>query len=150
MIRTSGDTTKFWADATHYLRCVQCGGPLAEAEADDALSCTICSRLFPIRDEVLVVKDEVSANNQVAKEFYNGPLWPKFRFWEWFTFVWLGGEKRSRNQVLRHLPNLPQLKLLDVAIGDGVYLDWLPPSWSVVGIDISSVQLAACRKRVTK
>ena len=72
-------------------------------------------------------------NNKVARDFYNSPLWPKFRFWEWFTFVCNGGERRSRDKILRHLPKAAGLKLLDVAIGDGVYLDWLPRDWSVVG-----------------
>jgi ubiquinone/menaquinone biosynthesis C-methylase UbiE len=45
------------------------------------------------------------------------------------------------------LPQHENLRLLDVAIGDGVYLDWLPKSWSVVGIDVSTVQLEACRQR---
>ena len=58
--------------------------------------------------------DEVTANNEVARDFYDGPLWPKFRFWEWFTFVCNGGERRSRNKVLRHLPKGEGLKLLDV------------------------------------
>ena len=126
-------------------RCLSCGGsPRANAEG---LRCADCGRSYPIRDGVIVARDEVADNNKVAVDFYNSPLWPKFRFWEWFTFVCNGGEKRSRDKVLRHLPKSPSLKLLDVAIGDGVYLDWLPPAWSVVGIDVSTVQLAACRKR---
>jgi ubiquinone/menaquinone biosynthesis C-methylase UbiE len=37
--------------------------------------------------------------------------------------------------------------LLDVAIGDGVYLDWLPADWRIAGVDISRSQLEACRPR---
>jgi ubiquinone/menaquinone biosynthesis C-methylase UbiE len=95
----------------------------------------------------VIVKAESSANNLVAKEFYNGPLWPKFRFWEWMTFVCNGGERRSRDKILRHLPKVDELRLLDVAIGDGVYLDWLPAKWSMAGIDISEYQLEQCKKR---
>jgi ubiquinone/menaquinone biosynthesis C-methylase UbiE len=74
-------------------------------------------------------------------------LWPKFRFWEKFTWLCNGGERRARNQVLKHLPSGPGLDLLDIAIGDGVYLDWLPNDWRIVGADISRSQLAACRQR---
>jgi ubiquinone/menaquinone biosynthesis C-methylase UbiE len=95
----------------------------------------------------LIVKNQTSANNQVAQGFYDSPLWPKFRFWEWFTWVCNGGERRARNRVLRHLPTTPGLHLLDVAIGDGVYLDWLPRDWRIVGVDISRSQLDACRRR---
>jgi ubiquinone/menaquinone biosynthesis C-methylase UbiE len=96
---------------------------------------------------VLVVKEEPSADNLIARDFYNSSLWPKFRFWEWLFFVCNGGERRSRNVILKHLPQQPELRLLDVAVGDGVYLGWLPADWDIVGIDVSSGQLASCRKR---
>jgi ubiquinone/menaquinone biosynthesis C-methylase UbiE len=127
-------------------RCVACGGDVAEEAG--RLGCASCGESYPIRDGVVIVREETSANNEVARSFYDGPLWPKFRFWEWFTFINLGGERRARDKVLRHLPAGEGLRLLDVAIGDGVYLDWLPRGWSVVGVDISRVQLAACRRRV--
>ena len=41
-----------------------------------------CATRLPIDDDILVVKDQTSDNNQVAQEFYDSPLWPKFRFWE--------------------------------------------------------------------
>jgi ubiquinone/menaquinone biosynthesis C-methylase UbiE len=96
---------------------------------------------------MLIVKDEPAADNRIARDFYNSPSWPKFRFWEWFFFVCNGGEKRSRNVILRHLPAVESLRLLDVAIGDGAYLGWLPAGWQVTGIDVSSVQLASCQRR---
>ena len=34
-----------------------------------------------------------------------------------------------------------------MAVGDGVYLDWLPADWRIVGVDISRSQLEACRRR---
>ena len=126
-------------------RCFACHGDMTEDGAD-SLRCGRCGKAYPIKDGVVSVKADTSANNQVAKMFYDGPLWPKFRFWEWFTFISLGGERRA-NAILRYLPKEPNLKLIDVAIGDGVYLDWLEPSWSVTGIDVSEVQLAGCQRR---
>ncbi|MGB0070395.1 MAG: class I SAM-dependent methyltransferase, partial [Isosphaeraceae bacterium] len=41
----------------------------------------------------------------------------------------------------------PGLNLLDVAVGDGVYLPWMPADWQVVGIDVSWSQLQVCRAR---
>lgn len=129
-------------------RCVACGGAVDGAPEGDALTCTACGHSYPIQqDGVIVTRDATGQNNEIARDFYNGPLWPKFRFWEYFTWWSLGGERRARNQVLRHLPTEPGLKLLDVAIGDGAYLGWLPKDWSIVGIDISTVQLADCRRR---
>lgn len=128
-------------------RCVSCGGPAEMSASEDTLRCGSCGSTYRVDDGVIVVRDEVTENNEIARAFYDGPLWPKWRFWEWYTFLCNGGERRSRNKVLRHLPPGEGLKLLDVAVGDGVYLPWLPPTWPVVGIDISRVQLANCRAR---
>ncbi len=136
-----------WYKDTELWRCVSCDGSLQEAPDGASLACQGCGHVYPAENGVLIVKETVSDNNKVSVDFYNGPLWPKFRFWEWFTFLCNGGEKRSRDKVLRHLPKQANLKLLDVAIGDGVYLDWLPKDWWVVGIDVSTSQLEACRKR---
>ncbi len=128
-------------------RCTRCGGQSRMSADGSALTCPDCGLAYPIRDGLVVAREQVSENNRIASDFYNSPLWPKFRFWEWATFVCNGGEKRSRDKVLRHLPKTPGLHLLDVAIGDGVYLDWLPRDWSVVGIDVSTSQLEACKGR---
>lgn len=145
MATTAGRPTADWT--SDLWRCLACGGSPRASSPADGLSCPDCGRAYPIRDGVLVARDEVADNNKVAVDFYNSPLWPKFRFWEWFTFVCNGGERRSRDKVLRNLPAGEGLRLLDVAIGDGVYLPWLPPSWSVVGVDVSQVQLDACKRR---
>jgi ubiquinone/menaquinone biosynthesis C-methylase UbiE len=146
MIATES-TARSWHEDAELWRCTACGGTLRETEGGSSLDCRGCGHSYPSKDGVLIVKDEVSSNNKIAVDFYNSPLWPKFRFWEWFTFACNGGERRSRDKVLRHLPKQANLRLLDVAIGDGVYLDWLPKDWSVVGIDVSTSQLEACRNR---
>ena len=147
---TTLEPTADWVAHPGVLRCVACGDgtPEPTSGAGSPLVCDRCGHAYPIVDGVLVVNDHVAANNKVASDFYNSPLWPKFRFWEWATFACNGGERRSRDKVLRHLPKTPGLKLLDVAVGDGVYLDGLPSDWSVVGIDVSTTQLAACRQRI--
>ncbi len=131
-------------------RCVSCGagiaGHIASHDDVESLECPACGHAYPVREGIVIARESTGSNNEIARDFYDGPLWPRFRFWEKFTWVNLGGERRARDKVLRHLPKGEGLKLLDVAIGDGVYLDWLPSSWSVVGVDISRVQLGACRR----
>jgi ubiquinone/menaquinone biosynthesis C-methylase UbiE len=135
-------------------RCPRCQAGLKLAGDDGpgavdtlAVVCPACAASYRVDNQILVLKDQTSKNNLVAQEFYDSPLWPKFRFWEKFTWFCNGGERRARNQVLEHLPQKPTLDLLDVAIGDGVYLDWLPADWRIAGIDISWSQLRACHRR---
>jgi SAM-dependent methyltransferase len=137
-----------WTAELDALRCVCCEGRMhggGERDAAPAVRCGTCGRTYAIRDGVLVVKEELAADNRIAADFYNSPLWPKFRFWERFFWVTHGGERRCRDIILRRLPERTGLRLLDVAIGDGVYTGWLPRDWSIVGIDVSTVQLANCR-----
>jgi ubiquinone/menaquinone biosynthesis C-methylase UbiE len=140
-------TGSHWATDRDLWRCLKCEGALRYDHAGPALVCAQCATRLPIDNDILVVRDQTTDNNQVAQQFYDSPLWPKFRFWEWFTWMCNGGERRARNKVLRHLPTAPGLELLDVAIGDGVYLDWLPADWRIVGVDITRTQLEVCRRR---
>jgi ubiquinone/menaquinone biosynthesis C-methylase UbiE len=140
-------TASHWETDWDIWRCLECQGPLRYDRGTPALACPQCAKHVPIENDILVVNDKTTNNNQVAQQFYDSPLWPKFRFWEWFTWFCNGGERRARNKVLKHLPSAPGLDLLDVAVGDGVYLEWLPADWRIVGVDISRSQLEACRRR---
>lgn len=143
---TEGPALRWKADPS-LLRCVACRGALGESGG--GFVCTNCAAVYPVRDGVLIVKDEPTDDNKIAADFYNSALWPKFRFWEKVFWVCNGGERKSRDLILRRLPTGPGLRLLDVAIGDGVYTSWLPADWSVVGIDVSKAQLASCQSRNT-
>jgi ubiquinone/menaquinone biosynthesis C-methylase UbiE/uncharacterized protein YbaR (Trm112 family) len=147
MTLISPNVSTDWTAELESLRCVACDGSLGPSGAEPALTCAACGQVYPIRDGVLVVKEEADADNRIAADFYNSPLWPRFRFWEWLFFIGHGGERRARNVILRHLPQIQGMKLLDIAIGDGVYTSWLPEDWSITGVDVSTVQLANCRKR---
>jgi ubiquinone/menaquinone biosynthesis C-methylase UbiE len=128
------------------LRCPRCLGALRGT--GDGFDCDEgCGASLPIRDGVLIVSDSPTEDNRIAADFYDNGQWSKVRIWE--TLFWLlnGGERRARDVVLRRLPKSPGLRLLDVAIGDGVYTSWLPIDWSITGIDISMTQLAVCQRR---
>jgi ubiquinone/menaquinone biosynthesis C-methylase UbiE len=55
--------------------------------------------------------------------------------------------RRAREAVLKQLPRSGGVRLLDVAIGDGVYTKWHAADWSIIGVDVSMIQLAACQRR---
>jgi ubiquinone/menaquinone biosynthesis C-methylase UbiE len=135
-----------WAADCEWMRCTACGGGL-EPAAGGALGCLGCGRSYPVRDGILDMLPPLEGNNRVAADFYNGPLWPRFRFWEWFTFLCNGGERRARRQILRHLPRLSGTRLLEAAVGDGANLPLIPGDCRVYGNDISTVQLEGCRRR---
>jgi ubiquinone/menaquinone biosynthesis C-methylase UbiE len=139
--------TSHWKTDWAIWRCLKCQGALQYEPSSSSMHCSGCAARLLVENDILLAKPETSDNNQVAQQFYDSPLWPKFRFWEHFTWFCNGGERRARNKVLRHLPTTPGLNLLDVAVGDGVYLDWLPSDWRIVGVDISRSQLEACRRR---
>ena len=134
-----------WEAMAGHLRCIHCQAPV-QLESSRALSCTACSREFPIEHEVLRLNAPLAGNNAIAAEYYNGTLWPKFRLWEWVAHLPRGGERRARNEVLKHLPELAGTRLLDVAIGDGRNMPLLSRECTVVGVDISSVLLEQCQR----
>jgi ubiquinone/menaquinone biosynthesis C-methylase UbiE len=136
-----------WTSDPGPLRCPRCHGALRRTDAGFGCDAAGCGASLPIRDGVLVVRDAPTDDNKIAAEFYNSNLWPKVRFWESLFWAVNGGERRARDVVLRRLRRSAGLRLLDVAIGDGVYTSWLPEDWSIVGIDISATHLAACQRR---
>jgi ubiquinone/menaquinone biosynthesis C-methylase UbiE len=138
-------TASKWQSVTTQLRCVLCHGPL-QFQSSQALHCAACSREFPIQRDILHLNSQYNGNNAIAAEYYNSPLWPKFRFWEWMAYLPRGGERRARNEILRHLPNLSGTRLLDVAIGDGRNMPLIPRDCQVFGVDISRVLLEKCQR----
>src|SRR5262245_31154931 len=134
-----------WQPVVAQLRCVECHGPL-QCQSPQALSCAVCSRNFPIERGILRLNSHYEGNNAIAADYYNSKLWPKFRFWEWVAHLPRGGERRARNEVLRHLPSLSGTRLLDVAIGDGRNTPLIPRDCQIFGVDISSVLLEKCQR----
>ena len=141
------DPSCAWTADPRPLRCARCHGALQRAEAGFNCYAEGCGASLPLDGGVLVVRDTATDDNKTAADFYNSKLWPKVRFWERIFWAVNGGERRARDVVLRHLPKSSGVRLLDVAIGDGVYTSWLPEDWSIVGIDVSATQLAACQRK---
>lgn len=126
------------------LRCVNCGGHL---QRDGQIAkCESCQSDFAIESEIFCLNQSLEGNNQIAETYYNGSMWPKFQIWERLSYLPLGGEKKARHQILKHLPDLAGTKLLDIAIGDGRNMPFLHPQCTVYGVDISRVQLQRCQK----
>lgn len=141
------DPPEAWTSDPGALRCPNCHGAVHRTDAGFDCDAEGCGVSLPVRDGVLVVRDIMSGDNKIAADFYNSNLWPRLRVWDRLFWLVNGGQRRAREVVLRHLPKDAGVRLLDVAIGDGMYTSWLPEDWSIVGVDISTAQLLACRRR---
>jgi SAM-dependent methyltransferase len=134
-----------WESVVSHLQCIHCQKPL-QLKSPEVLACTACAKEFPIKADVVRLNPPLEGNNAIAAEYYDGTLWPKFRFWEWVAHLPRGGERKARNEVLGHLKNLSGTKLLEVAIGDGRNLPLVPKDCQMWGLDISGVLLEKARR----
>jgi SAM-dependent methyltransferase len=125
-------------------RCLSC---CARLEGESV--CPGCSRHYALRDGILDAIGPLSGRNRVVATFYDGPGWVKFRRWEQGFLILQGGVRRARMEILRHLfrPGRPGGRGLEVGIGAGENLAFLPPDWTVYGVDIARSQLKLCRER---
>ena len=126
-------------DVTRLARCVDCGGRLG-----GLTGCPACGRAYPVVGGVLEAMGPLVGTNRVAAGFYNGPTWPRFKFWE-NVFLWFQGPgvSRARRKVLRHVVASVDARVLEVGIGDGENLSRLPAGWDVYGVDIARGRLDA-------
>jgi len=125
-------------------RCLTCGLPL-EGEP----RCPHCGRACAARDGILDAIGPLSGRNRIAQAFYDGPGWSKFRRWEHGFLMLQGGVRKARMEVLRHLLGREgtPVRGLEVGIGSGENLAFIPADWTVFGVDIARTQLEAALRR---
>ena len=106
---------------------------------------------YPYREGILEAIGPLSGRNRIVAAFYDGPGWRRFQPWEQGFLMLQGGVRRARMEILRHVlastPDAPMHVSLEVGIGDGANLPFLPPGWTVHGVDIARTQLEACIRR---
>lgn len=124
--------------------CLGCGTRLGEHPA-----CANCGHAYPFHDGILEAIGLLTGRNRTVAEFYDGPGWRRFRLWEQGFLLLQGGVRRARMQILRHLMAVdrPGIVGLEVGIGDGENLRFLPAGWTVHGVDIARTRLEACIAR---
>jgi SAM-dependent methyltransferase len=122
--------------------CLSCHRPLQGGQ-----HCPDCGRTYPLSDGILEAIGPLDGRNRVAASFYDGPGWVKFRPWEQGFLIMLGGVRRARMEILRHVLERvtePRALALEVGIGNGENLVCLPAGWTVYGVDIARTQLEDC------
>lgn len=123
-------------------RCLACSAALKGLN-----HCPACGRAYPLQDGVLSAIGPLTGRNRIAAAFYDGRAWQRFRPWERAFLGLQGGQARARNQILRHLPNVSGVRVLEVGIGDGENVPLLPKDWTLYGVDVARTQLVACLAR---
>lgn len=125
-------------------RCLDCQTPLRGEDR-----CPSCLHPYPTSDGILSAIGPLQGRNRVVASFYDGRGWPRFRKWERLFLTLQGGARRARMSILRHVlaMNRSGARVLEVGIGDGENLRYLPASWTVYGVDIARTQLEACARR---
>jgi SAM-dependent methyltransferase len=136
------DSTTVAASIQDLARCLDCG---ARIQGEPA--CPGCGRGYPVRDGILEAIGPLTGRNRIAAAFYDGPGWRRFQPWERGFLVLQGGARKARMEILHHVRSAvserPAATALEVGIGDGANLAFVPPAWTVYGVDISRCQLAA-------
>ncbi len=124
--------------------CIDCGMLL---QGND--HCPGCGCGCETRDDITQAIGALCGRNRIVANFYEGPGWGRFRKWERLFLTLQGGARRARMSILRHLMAATHsgARVLEVGIGDGENLGFLPQSWAVYGVDIARSQLLACRDR---
>lgn len=135
-----------WTSAVPQLRCPSCENH-SFSQATSGVVCDACGRELPVQDDLFVIQQQQTGNNRIAAEFYDSSRWDKYRFWKRFTPFNDRAVKRWSQEVFEYLPDLAHTRLLDVAIGDGRNMPFLPNSCEVYGVDISVAQIRACQRK---
>jgi SAM-dependent methyltransferase len=125
-------------------RCLSCGAALRGQS-----HCPGCGRAYELRGGILEGIGPLSGRNRIAAAFYDGPGWARFRPWEQGFLLLQGGVRKARMEILHHLHAVVQSPALglEVGIGAGQNLAFLPQDWAVYGVDIARTQLEACIRR---
>lgn len=124
-----------------------------EIIANGDLRCSACDRIYPIKKGIVHFIDpqELEGPNQHFERYYNR-FAPIYSLFTKFAFLPFGGERKARQEILKHLGKGGD-RILEVSIGNGVNLPYLYEATNlgeIYGIDISIGQLTQCQRLIHK
>ena len=125
--------------------CLDCGGSLGRGS-----SCERCLRPYAVRDDILdAIGILQRAESGRCGHSTTDPAGLDSGKWERLFLTCQGGARRARMSILKHVLTIdrPDARVLEVGIGDGENIPYLPETWSIYGVDIARTQLAICQER---
>jgi ubiquinone/menaquinone biosynthesis C-methylase UbiE len=126
--------------------------PKPDGSIQDVLVSILSGERFPLRDGIPVFLDEsaLTGPNQKYERFYNQIA----RFYDvslkLFARLEGGSERKFRYEYLRELELRYGDRVLEVSIGTGANLHYLPSNARYYGLDISWGMLQQCQRNLKK
>ena len=107
--------------------------------------------LFPLRDGIPVFIDpaKLSESNKKSRIYYD-ILSPFYQFTQSTYYRLRGGEEEARNEYLKYVGANEGDAVLEISIGNGVNIGYLPEKARYFGIDVSWGQLKRCRQNARR
>ncbi len=106
---------------------------------------------FPVRDGIPVFIDpsRLTEANEKSRKYYD-LLAPFYEFTQWVYYRFKGGEANARNEYLQYVGVKEGDRVLEVSVGNGVNIEYLPRNAAYFGIDVSWGQLKRCKDLESK
>jgi len=132
------------------LRLTTVPGP--DGSAQEILVGVHSGERFPVRDGIPRLLDEakVSGFNQRYQRLYNGVAGLYDAGIRLFAYLAGGGEAHFRGEYLRELEVQDGNRVLEVSIGTGANLHYLPVKTTFFGLDLSWGMLKRCQRNLKR
>jgi ubiquinone/menaquinone biosynthesis C-methylase UbiE/uncharacterized protein YbaR (Trm112 family) len=126
--------------------------PGSDASAQQVLVGVHSGERFPVRDGIPLLLDEsqVSGFNQRYQGFYNKVAGFYDASIKLFAYLAGGGEEHFRGEYLRELEVHEGGRVLEVSIGTGANLHYLPMKATYFGLDLSWGMLKRCQRNLKR
>jgi ubiquinone/menaquinone biosynthesis C-methylase UbiE/uncharacterized protein YbaR (Trm112 family) len=132
------------------LRLVSVPGP--DESTQEMLVGVDSGERFPVRDGIPILLDEskVSGFNQRYQGIYNRVAGLYDAGIKLFAYLAGGGEEHFRGEYLRELEVQEGDRILEVSVGTGANLHYLPVKATYFGLDISWGMLKRCQRNLKR